>query len=188
MMASFDPTTTLVVMALSEESNGLFEAAGIQPLYTGVGQVKAAFALTSALAKMSATKKPSRVLNLGTAGSFEHAQHDCFECLAFVQRTINSVGFKSKKIAAAEPITSLPGAICGTADFIQNSIFEKGNSDFQIMDMEAYALAYVCQQFQISFHAIKFVSDHSNELLISDWKKNLEAGSRKLLEVFQTIR
>lgn len=183
MMASFDPLTTLFVMALKEESGGVFESNNIHPLYTGVGQVRAAYALTRAISE----QKPQRIINLGTAGSFSHPQGTCVECSAFIQRQVNPLGLKSKKILAGNEITDLPKAICGTADFIQHSLFENVDSSFSVMDMEAYALAYVSQQYQIPFHSIKFISDHSNEFIFEDWKKNLTVSSELLFSVVKNL-
>ena len=47
-------TEMLVVMALREESQGEFERAGVPVLFTGVGKVNAAHALTRRLAELRA--------------------------------------------------------------------------------------------------------------------------------------
>ncbi len=182
-MASFDPQTALLVMALPDESGQLFENAGIQPLYTGIGQVKAAFALTKSLMQT----KPALILNLGTAGSIDFPQGQCVECSAFVQRQFNSIGPKNKKILIDKALTNLPQVICGTADFIQETPFAT-NSEFKIMDMEAYALAFVAKQFQIPFYSVKFITDNSNENVVSDWKKNLAKARENLFSVYQQLQ
>ena len=179
-MASFDPKTTLLVMALKEESQGLFEDSGIKPFYTGVGQVHAAYSLTEAIEKT----RPTSILNLGTAGSFHLNQGQCVECLAFVQRP-NSV--KSKKILAPNPLTDLKKVVCGTADHIQQKIESKNSFNYDIMDMEAYALAYVADQKKIPFYSIKFISDNSDKDILVDWKKNLRSSAEKLLEIYKLI-
>lgn len=183
MMASFDPKTSLLVMALPLESGEAFKNAGVEPLYTGMGQVKAASSLTKAIME----HRPTAVLNLGTAGSFHLPQGQCFECSGFTQRPVNNLGPRSSKISTSTFISSLPRALCGSADFIQDKIFDKMTDDFDLMDMEAYALAYVAQQFDIPFHCIKFVSDHSNENLLLDWKKNLALAQENLFAVYQQI-
>ena len=64
------PSKPLIVMALPQESRGQLERAGAQLLYTGVGKVNAAAALARRLAELrGAGNSPSRVVNLGTAGS-----------------------------------------------------------------------------------------------------------------------
>lgn len=178
MMASFDPKTTLLVMALAEESGDFFENAGHQPLYTGIGQVKAATALTKAIFE----RKPATIINLGTAGSFHLVQGQCVECSGFIQRRENEKGPFSKKIQSPSYLTSLPRVVCGTADFIQTE--KQPEMLFEIMDMEGYALAYAAQQFQIPFFSIKYISDNSNGNIIHDWKKNLISSREKLLQIY----
>lgn len=179
-MASFDPKTILVVMALPDESGFLFENANVKPLYTGIGQVKAAMSLTQALGQFT----PSAVMNFGTAGSFDRAQGHCVECSAFIQRSINQLGPKAKKIPAADVLTNLPKVICGSADFIQHQKFDSITTPFDIMDMEAYALAYVCQQFKVPFYSFKYISDSSDHQVVADWKKNILLAQKELFQVY----
>ena len=183
MMASLDPKTTLVVMALPDESGLLFENANVKPLYTGIGQIKAAVNLTRSLEKFI----PRAVLNFGTAGSFERTQGHAVECSAFIQRSINKLGPHPKKIPAADVLTGMPKVVCGTADFIQIEKFESIHHEFDIMDMEAYALAYVCEQFQVPFYSFKYISDSSNTQLKSDWKKNLLLAQKELFQVYLSL-
>lgn len=180
MMASFDPTTTLLVMALKEESQGLFEQAGIKPFYTGVGQVKATHSLTEAILKTRTTS----ILNFGTAGSFHLEQGDCVECSAFVQRHEH---IKSKKIFAAAALTDLKKVVCGSADHIQFKQNTDKSEPFEIMDMEGYALAYVADQKKIPFYSFKYITDNSGDGIFTDWKKNLQQSAEKLLEIYKKI-
>ncbi len=180
-MASFDPTTTLLVMALKEESQGLFEEAGIKPFYTGVGQVKATYSLTEAILKT----RPTSILNLGTAGSFHLNQGDCVECSAFIQRHDL---IKNKKIFAAAALTDLNKVICGTADHVQYKTSSSEAMPFDIMDMEAYALAYVADQMKIPFYSVKYITDNSDNGVFLDWKKNLRQSAEKLLEIYKQIK
>ena len=190
-MASFDPKTTLVVMALADESQGLFEKVGIHPLYTGIGQVRAAYSITKALCD----HKPKAILNLGTAGSFHLKQGDLVECSGFVQRNskngLAGGGLRTKAIQVANPLTNLPKVICGTGDFIQeanlltlSNLTQNLQKNFEIMDMEAYALAYVAQQMNIPFYSIKYISDNSNAQTASDWKKNSQEAAQNLLNIY----
>lgn len=179
-MASFDPMTTLLVMALKEESQGLFEETGIRPFYTGVGQVKATFSVTEAIFKT----RPTSILNFGTAGSFNLSQGDCVECSAFVQRHEQ---IKSRKILAASALTDLKKVVCGTADHVQTDANAHSAEPYEIMDMEAYALAYVADQKKIPFYSIKYITDNSDHAVITDWKKNLNQSAKKLLEIYKQI-
>ncbi len=183
MMASFDPKTTLLVMALADESGNVFEKAGFQPLYTGIGQVKAATALTKAIFE----RKPTTIINLGTAGSFHLDQGQCVECSGFIQRSGKAKGPRTQKILSSTFLTDLPRVLCGTADFVQTEKDPTAEMPYEIMDMEGYALAYAALQFLIPFHSVKYISDNSNNDVILDWKKNLISSREKLLEIYLNL-
>src|SRR4051812_36962902 len=90
------PQKLLIVMALPRESRGLLEAAGAHLLYTGVGKVNAAAALARRLAELRCGgASPSRVINMGTAGSRSVAAHSLVACNRFRQRDmdVSALGF-----------------------------------------------------------------------------------------------
>ena len=96
-MASLD---VLLVMALKEESQGLFEATGITPLYTGVGLVKTTYKLQQWIAG----HQPKHIINLGTVGSKKIAKGTLVECTSFIQRAPHAFLQINSKI-----ILGLPG-------------------------------------------------------------------------------
>lgn len=171
------PMATLLVMALKHESQGLFESHNITPHYTGVGQVKAAFHTH----KLIQLHKPTRIINLGTAGSLSYPQSSLVECTSFVQRQPFPSKLPPSKVLTTAASTSLPHVICGTADYIETST---PLTPCDVMDMEAYAIAFVCQQLSIPFTCIKYVSDSSDENVFTDWTSHLGKSSQKLLEQY----
>lgn len=168
---------TLLIMALKEESQQLFESNGIQPHYCGVGQVPAAY-LTQ---KLIIEQKPQRIINLGTVGSHSFKQGDLVECTSFVQRPANDFLPNKSKIIKVNAVTQLPHAVCGTGDFIEKS---KPLIHCDVMDMEAYAIAYICEKYQVEFHSIKYVTDYSDANIKQDWQSNLKNASEKLLNAY----
>src|SRR5262249_19721476 len=81
----------LVVMALESEGQGRLEKLGCEVLYTGVGKVNAAYALTRRL--HSARGCPvSTVLNLGSAGSPTFWTGTLVAADRFVQRDMDMTG------------------------------------------------------------------------------------------------
>ena len=176
-MASLD---VLLVMALEQESMGLFEAAGMTPFYCGVGLVKASYNLTHLMTQ----QKPKHIINLGTAGSRQHTQGQLVECTSFIQRHPKGFLHPSTKKFKVEALTALPQATCGSSDFIE---FEEPSDPCEVFDMEAYALAFVCNQQNIKFNSIKFVTDSSDENIIHDWQKNLQVAAPLLLEIYHEI-
>lgn len=176
-MASLD---VLLVMALKDESQGLFEAAGITPYYTGVGLVKTTFKLQQWLTQM----KPKRVINLGTAGSRTIAPQSLVECTSFIQRVPHEFMPLVSKIICTNAATNLPTVTCGSGDFIETA---EPVSVCDVYDMEAYALAYVCEQMKIPFNSIKFVTDNSGKNLLHDWQKSLHFSATSLLNVYNEM-
>ncbi len=176
-MASLD---VLLVMALKEESQGLFEADGIKPFYCGLGQVKATYHLTQWVKEY----KPKHVINLGTVGSHRFSQGELVECTSFIQRVPHEHLQIKSKVIKAEPITKLPQVICGTGDFVEKA---SPITPCDVFDMEAFALAYVCQQQNVKFNSIKAVSDRSDENIIHDWQKSLHMNAQLLLQSYREM-
>ena len=168
----------MILMALKQESQGLFEGEGIKVYYTGVGKVK----VTYAALKLIEQHKPKWVLNLGTAGSKRFSVGDLVECTQFVQR--DAAALFPQKIYKTTAITDLPEVICGTADFVE---LAEPRVACDIFDMEAYALAYVCDQQKIKFNSIKYITDSSDKNVLADWSKNIEAVGKALLAQFKKI-
>lgn len=171
---------TLVVMALKVESQGLFEAAGYQVLYCGVGTVKATHNLTKWLHQ----NKPQRVLNLGTVGSHKFTPGTLVECTSFVQRKTNDFLKIPTQILKTTALTELPQVVCGTGDFIETST---PITPCDVFDMESYALAFTCEKMNTPFHSIKYVTDSSDINLVSDWQKNLSPAAETLLQQLRKL-
>ena len=182
----------LIFMALKQESQGLFEAEGIKVYYTGVGKIKATYSAV----KLIEIHKPKWVLNFGTAGSKHLPVGHLVECSQFVQRDTMFSLFPSEssdalrfpqKIYKTSAISDLPQVTCGTADFIdyEDSKAKSESRDSKptcdIFDMEAYALAYVCDQQKVKFNSIKYITDSSDKTVLNDWTQNLQAASKALL-------
>lgn len=179
---------TLLIMALKEESQQLFEDNHITPHYCGVGQVKAAYFTH----KLILEHKPRRIVNLGTAGSHRLPQGSLVECTSFVQRPANGFFLIPSATLLVEPVTGLPAACCGTADFVSMETpteisRKKTLAEYDVMDMEAYAIAYVCRQLQVPFTCLKYVSDSSDAATVTDWKRSLRPAAESLLREYRKI-
>lgn len=182
------PSELILVMALPGESQGLFEKSKIPVHYCGIGKINAA----ATCAELIALHRPRHILNLGTAGSHRFSTHDVIECSAVVQRDmdLSPLGFPKGQT----PLDPIPGKIelktsfenfkkgvCGTGDS-----FEIGPPDLHcdLVDMEAYAIAKVCKKMNVSFSAIKYITDGSDHNAHNDWRENLKPAASKLLEVY----
>ena len=150
-------------------------------LYTGVGKVNAAIALTSYIEQNGI---PSMVINFGTAGSKSLEIGKLVECTKFVQRDMDktALGFKKGETAFETDIPMLldfgDGMVCGTGDnFVQD--VNKELEIIDVYDMEAYALAKVCYIFNVPFASYKYITDNANEKSAKDWESNLADGIKK---------
>jgi adenosylhomocysteine nucleosidase len=185
---------TVVVMALEAESAGVFEAAGIQVLYCGVGKVNAAIALTRELRRYAhGAEPPPLVLNFGTAGSRVHATGSLLACHEFVQRDmdVSGLGFAlgvtpyddTPPVLRFEPrFAHLRSAICGSGDSFATAgcAVECG-----VLDMEAYALAKVCWLESASFACAKYVTDGADDAAADHWRNNVHKAAEDFLVLYR---
>ena len=64
-------------------------------------------------------------------------------------------------------------ATCGTGDcFVE----DKSQYYGEVVDMEGYALAKVCHNYDIPFISFKYITDGADERAHEDWEKNLVDG------------
>ena len=183
----------LIVCALEKETQGQLDDWNV--LYTGVGKINATFKLTQKLQiNRSLPPMPELVINYGTAGSRELPIGELVDCTKFIQRDMDatSMGFfrgqtpfespndmviKSK--SEFNPIDK--NYTCGTGDNFVESL-EKGDSNIDVFDMEAYALAKVCSYYHVPFISFKYITDNANEHSVGDWKDNLGKGINEFKE------
>ena len=187
----------IVVMALDIEGQGVFEAAGVDVLYTGVGKVNAAHALTRRLTGMQREGGAQAVvLNLGTAGSARFGVSSLVACRGFVQRDIDAspLGFEPgvtpfdslpTTLTFQTVFPHLPHGICGSGDS-----FEIAASDprCDVYDMEAYALARVCALQGVDFACVKYITDGADAEAAQSWQTNLVRASREWLHLYEHVR
>ena len=188
--------TTRVVMALPAESDGVFEAAGIEVLYCGVGKVNAAIAVTRELHRYAhAGEPPPLMLNFGTAGSRVHPAGALVACHAFVQRDmdVRGLGFAlgvtpfdpAPPELIFEPVfTQLAAAVCGSGDS-----FAGGECALPcgVIDMEAYALAKACWTQGAAFACVKYVTDGADHAAADDWQTNVHKAAQDFLNLFRSL-
>jgi adenosylhomocysteine nucleosidase len=183
----------LLVAALRVETQGLLEAAGARLLFTGAGKVNAAYALMRELAESRVRGEAPLVVNVGTAGSRKYPAGSVVACRRFVQRDmdVTGLGFPLGLTPFEEHVPAelefpalfdhLPHGVCGTGDR-----FEAHSSSlpWDVVDMEAYALAKVCFLEQVPFACVKYVTDGADGGAASDWQANLAAAAREFVRIY----
>lgn len=179
----------LIVCALEIETQEKLKDYDV--LYTGVGKVNATFALTRKFGKLGSYIPYSLVINYGTAGSRKIKKGKLVDCTKFIQRDmdVTGLGFMRGETPFEDdpPITiETPKdvfnpigrrATCGSGD---NFVEDKTNYYGEVVDMEAYALAKVCYQYDVPFISFKYITDGADEQAHEDWESNLADG----IEVF----
>jgi adenosylhomocysteine nucleosidase len=186
----------LIVMALPLEAQGVFEAAGVAVLFTGVGKVNAAHALTRQLMEYRhANRTLPRVVNFGTAGSQRLPTGSLVECVGFAQRDmdVSGLGFP----VGVTPFEDVPAVLefsprfphlqpgtCGSGDsFVMTALA----TQFDVLDMEAYALAKVCWREGVPFTAVKFVTDGADPAAGGDWQSNLHRAADLFYDCYRRL-
>ncbi|MEZ2903752.1 5'-nucleosidase [Acinetobacter terrestris] len=182
-----------LIMALPNESKGLFEQAGVQVHYSGIGKVNAAFKAFDVIQKTGC----KTLLNLGSAGSSQFDAHALVEVSTFVQRDmdVSPLGFAvgvtpmdddhPAEIHLEAYFPHLEKGICGTGDS-----FETGTPKVpcDLVDMEGYAIAKVCKKLGVRLISVKYITDGANSTAHLDWEENLLLGAQKLLKLYQMVK
>ena len=191
----------LIVCALEQETQGQLEDWNV--LYTGVGKVNATYKLTEHFgtfhSRPSVRREYSLIINYGTAGSRKIKKEQLVDCTKFIQRDmdVRGLGFMKHQTPyesingmviqyRTEPPSPLFNPIgknytCGTGDSFVESL-EKGDSNIDVFDMEAYALAKVCYHYDINFISFKYITDNADEHSAGDWVDNCSDGIKEFKE------
>ena len=188
----------LYVSALEIETQGQLEDYDV--LYTGVGKVNATLKLTRKFGKFGSYIPYDLVINYGTAGSRKIKKKQLVDCTKFVQRDmdVTGLGFMRGQTPFEDKIPIILDfdhvefnpigrkASCGSGD---NFVEDKTNYYGEVVDMEAYALAKVCYNYDVPFISFKYITDGADEQSHEDWEKNLADGivefKKKVLSEFK---
>ena len=162
---------TLFVFALPSEAAEEFEH--VNKVFVGIGKVNAAYELTKAIRR----HKPQLIINLGSAGSNFFKKGEVICCTKFIQRDmdVRGLGFKlyetpfsniDPMLSYGIKIKAFPEGICGSGDRFE---MNHSVSDYNVIDMEAYPLAYVAMMENIPFLCLKYISDGADGTAADDW-------------------
>ncbi|TAH32798.1 MAG: nucleosidase [Alphaproteobacteria bacterium] len=192
---AWDAKNILIVFALESEARGLFSHFPV--CYTGVGKINATYGLMRALndwrRKMGAN--PELILNLGSAGSPVFKAGSIINCTSFIERDmdVTPLGFAPFQAPFDETPSPLvygnryadyPEAVCGTGDHF---VDDAGTHPWQVMDMEAFALAKFCHRENIPFGCLKFISDGADGQAAEVWEQALDQGAKLLRQAFDNL-
>lgn len=179
-------SSALFVFALPSEAAEEFNE--VNKIIVGIGKVNAAYELTKAILY----NKPKLIINLGSAGSNTFKKGEVVCCTKFIQRDmdVRGLGFQKYETPLSDiPITldygikmqGMEEGVCGTGDS-----FEMNHScmEYNVIDMESYALAVVAWREQIPFLCLKYISDGADGAAAEDWSiqvHNAAVAFKKIL-------
>lgn len=172
----------LLVVALEEEAEHLL-VSDLPVLITGVGKIRSASALSAVLAR----QRPSRIINLGTAGSLREDLSGTYVVGRTVQHDFDDeviYGLTGERFGA--PISlATQGPVLGSGDaFIDSTSARERlvSRGIDLVDMEGYAVAFTARQFGLPVTLVKAISDGAQEGAGSAWQRTVAACAERLGE------
>ena len=174
----------LLVFALESEAGKAFD--DYNTLFVGIGKVSASYHLTKAIL----AHKPDLIINLGTAGSTKFDRGSVVNCSQFIQRDMDvmALGFQKFETPFANgeiilehgiALQDVPNGICGSGDQFE---MEHNNTEYNVIEMEAFALAKVCKEEKLPFLCLKYISDGADGMAVDDWSTEVKKAAQKLRE------
>lgn len=159
----------LIVCALREEfpKPGKYRE---NIVFTGVGKTNAAIYTTQAIIEC----QPELVVNVGTCGS---NRKDLSGLLEFGV-------FKNKDDTFSNEILVFDSSKykISTSDSFQYNV---GESD--AADMESFAIAKACKEYNVRFRCFKYISDYIGFNSIEDWSYNVANGNDYYLDILDSL-
>ena len=163
------------------------EFSGCQVRYceTGIGKVNAALAVSAAVRE----QQPDWVLNVGTAGSATQAVGSILACGRFLDRDMEKVKefgvpYWHDFSADLAGIAMLDGLdyshVCNTGDTFVTQVIAQAD----VVDMENFAVAAVCQREGIPLLSVKYITDRIGENSVQDWEDKLHEANVGLQAFF----
>lgn len=160
----------------------------IKYVITGIGKASSAMLLTKAIYE----HKPDYVLNIGSAGTANHNIGDVIICNHFIDRDFEKEQLPGIKYEidlsntlSGQAISNLfktndgLKGMCNTGDsFVTEISTLKGD----VVDMESYAQALVCKEFNMPFVSVKYVTDVIGQNSVKHWEDKLADANSHLTE------
>ncbi|MCC6289141.1 MAG: nucleosidase [Chitinophagaceae bacterium] len=176
----------LFVFALPSEAAKEFD--DYNTLICGIGKLNAAYHLSKSILE----NKPPLIVNLGSAGSKKFSRGEVICCTGFIQRDmdVRGLGFQQYEtpLSGQEPLlqygltlNGLHKGICGTGDSFEMA---HANDDYDVIDMEAYALAYIAMKEKIPFLCLKYISDGADGMAADDWTEQVHNAAAAFKKIF----
>jgi adenosylhomocysteine nucleosidase len=171
----------LVVVALKQEAAYLHD---VDHLLTGIGKVSAATAVAAAVAE----RRPSFVLNVGTAGALRDGLEGIHRIGRVLEHDVDKVLLgamigepleEELVLDPAEPIVLATGDVFIQDPAVRQALAERAH----LVDMEGYAIARACAAMGVPCEIVKVVSDAADEEAARTWLEQMDDLARTVAEV-----
>jgi adenosylhomocysteine nucleosidase len=185
----------LIVFAMKEEAQSFFKEEHV--IFTGIGKVNATFSLTQKLTEMKALGQlPDLVINFGSAGSPIFKTHELVEITSFVQRDMDVSPMGIPKYRT--PYESAPWKLGSSQRFfpeLAEGVAGTGDSfdisgqapEWNVVEMEAFALAKVCWFLKIPFCSVKYITDGADHGAHNDFAANLPKAAAQFWDLHKKL-
>lgn len=169
------------IVAIPEEVNfaqTIFDC----PVYiSGVGKVKAAIAAVKAC-----LDGVTELINIGSCASTKHAIGTIHRIHSFYQdMDLMPINYTSEVLEVASGDSS-----CFTTDIFYDKSkeltarYKRLINHCDVIDMESYAIAEACAQYDVGFAAFKWVTDDGSGY---DWQSNKNISYTKFLQTYENL-
>ena len=151
----------LIICALNKEFYS--EKYSGMTYYSGIGKLNA----MSSAYRLINKYKPKTIINVGTVGACDYTLNNVVDCGEFYERD-NTFDKIDRRI-----IMDSGKAKCGTGD----SFLLLRDIKYDVVDMEAYAIARACRDNNVEFLCYKYVTDYVGKNSREEWNHNLRDSS-----------
>lgn len=171
----------LVVVAVRPEAAHL---RGVDVVLTGIGKVAAAVAVSAAIAE----RRPSLVLNVGTAGALRDGLEGAHVVGRVVEHDVDHVALGALigeelsgevVLDPASPITLATGDAFVADAGLRRALAARAD----LVDMEGYAIARACERAGVPCRIVKVVSDTADAGAALTWKEQADRTAREIAAV-----
>jgi adenosylhomocysteine nucleosidase len=180
LIDNFYKPKTILVSATPLEHGGLKKVCGYPIYQVGIGKINSAMNMMKLIHK----HKPEFVINFGSCGNLKNHKVGKVMKVGKVFNNIDVRPFAEYGCTPETPHCEIKLSDSEIKCFTTDQIYDNTRTDYaqkylemiekcDIVDMECYSLAYVCNQFGVEFESYKWVSDDGN---VDTWEENASIG------------
>lgn len=174
---------TIILVALPEELDASLVDCPV--VYTGVGLSNAAMMTYEAITKY----KPQQIINYGSAGTLKSVS-GLLTVAAVCQRDANCEPLRERGFMLGENIlyyqSGQSGVRCGSGNNFVTDPDTWTRDHCDIVDMELWAIAKVCDRLNTPWISKKWISDNADSEAATTWEDSLAAGQEEFLKWFSS--